>query len=579
MKKIHLTGAAYFVAALFLAFTAIFYFQPILNSHPLLIIIMTLGLFFLLLYIRTCRSDIKDWTRAKKVSLAIFLPLFSVLAGLSLLGNQEYLSDNHWLIRAAVYLGLFLTIALIVLAIIKLLLSIQAPRGEQEVSPFYVLLYMLPMLGASLIMFIAFFPAAMTPDSLAQWEQSETRVFNNWHPVVFTWLIMILRQIWDSPGVVALFQLIAMSVAMGYMGYLMKRFMVKPWIIWAVLIAAAVVPVNSIMSIIIWKDILYSTSLFFFSLLIMLLVKTKGLEAKKISFILLFLLGSFMLVFFRHNGFPVFVITMVAVLIMYRNMWKQLLPMAIGIIILHQVVTGPVYTALDVIPSDPIEVLSIPTQQIANVLVNDGDITEEQMDYFDQVLPIELWLEKYDPYTVDPIKFSWEEYDRELITDDPARYAKHWSQLVMQNPGLSIEAFLDETSLVWQMRMEEGSDMNIYVTNIYYGNKFGLLDKIISTRLTHYANAYLRVDTEAEEYLWRPAVYLFLITLFIYIAYLRNDWRVWLILLPIALNTAAVMATIPAQDFRYLFNTSLFFYAAFLISLLDFRARGGIKHE
>lgn len=579
MNKSYLSGAAYFVAALFLAFTAIFYFQPILNAHPVLIGFVALGLFGLLLYTRGYLLDVRAWPRGKRVSMAIFMPLFTILAGLSLLGNQDYLSDNHWLIKVAVYAGLFLTIALIVLAIIKLFLRIQMPQGEQKVSPLYVLVYMLPMLATSLLMFIAFFPAAMTPDSLAQWDQSETRVFNDWHPVVFTWLIMILRQIWNSPGVVALFQIIVMALAMGYMGYLMRRFRVKPWLIWAVLLAAAIVPVNSIMSIIIWKDILYSTSLFFFSLLIMLLVKTKGLEAKKVSFILLFLLGSFMLVFFRHNGFPVFLITMIAVLIMYRHMWKQLLPMALGIIILHQVVTGPVYTALDVIPSDPIEVLSIPTQQIANVLVSDGDITEEQLDYYDRVLPLELWVERYNPYTVDPIKFSWEEYDRELITDDWAQYAKHWIQLVIQNPGLSIEAFLDETSLVWQMNLEDGAKMNTYVTNIYYGNKFGLLDQVISTRLTHTANSYLKIDTEAEEFLWRPAVYLFLITLLIYIAYLRNNWRVWLILLPIALNTAAVMATIPAQDFRYLFNTSLFLYAAIFISLLDFKHMGGIKHE
>lgn len=92
-------------------------------------------------------------------------------------------------------------------------------------------------------------------------------------------------------------------------------------------------------------------------------------------------------------------------------------------------------------------------------------------------------------------------------------------------------------------------------------------------------NAYLKVDTEAEVFMWRPAVYLFLITLLIYVAYLRNNWRIWLILLPIALNTAAVMATIPAQDFRYLFNTSLFLYAAIFISLLDFKPRDGLKHE
>lgn len=579
MKKTYLTGAAYLIAALFLAFTAIFYFQPIRNAHPLLFIGITIGLFGLLLYNRSLVQIVKQWPRAKKISLAIFMPLFTILAALSLLGDQQYLADNHWVIKVAVYVGMILTTAVIVFAIIKLLLSIQSPKGERNVSPLYVLLYMLPMLGASLFMFIAFYPAAMTPDSLSQWEQSETKEFTNWHPVMFTWLIMLLRQIWDSPGSIALFQLIALALTMGYMGYLMRRFHVNPWIIWTVLLAAAIIPVNSIMSIIIWKDILYSTSLLFFSLLILILVKTKGLEAKKVSFVLLFLLGSFMLVFFRHNGFPVFVITMIAALIMYRKMWKQLLPMTLGIIIIHQVITGPVYTSLDVISSDPQEALSIPTQQIANIVTKDGDMTDEQREYINQLMPLELWPEKYNPSSVDPIKFSWGEYDRWVIYDNPKLYAKHWSQLVLQNPGLAVEAFLDETSLVWQMRLEEDGHMNRFVTNIYYGNEFNLLNKVISSKVTLVAQKVLRVDTEAEEFLWRPAVYLFLITLFIYVAYLRNNWRVWLILLPIALNTAAVMATMPAQDFRYLFNTSLFMYAALLISLIKFKKEDKPYHE
>ncbi|MGE6368805.1 DUF6020 family protein [Planococcus kocurii] len=579
MKKTYLLGAASFVAALFLAFTAIFYFQPIRNAHPLLIVFITLVLFGLLVYSRSFVHTVNGWTRAKKISLAIFMPLFTVLAGLSLLGDQQYLADNHWLVKTAVYLGLFLTIALVVLSIIKLLLSIQTPAGEQKVSPFYVLLYMLPMLGASLVMFIAFYPAAMTPDSLSQWEQSETKEFTNWHPVMFTWLIMFLRKIWDSPGIIALFQVVALALTMGYMGYLMKRFKVNTWILWAVLIVAAIVPVNSIMSIIIWKDVLYSTSLLFFSLLILLLVKTKGLETKKVSFVLLFLLGSFMLVFFRHNGFPVFVITMIAALIMYRRMWKQLLPMTLGIIIIHQVITGPVYTKLDVVDSDPQEALSIPTQQIANIVTKNGDMTEEQREYINRLMPLELWPEKYNPSSVDPIKFSWGEYDRWVIYDDPAQYAKHWAQLVLQNPGLAVEAFLDETSLVWQMRLEEDGHMNRFVTNIYYGNEFNLLNQVIYPKVTYSAQLYLKVDTEAEEFLWRPAVYLFFITLFLYVAYLRNNWRIWLILLPIALNTAAVMATMPAQDFRYLFNASLFFYAALLISLLNFDDKGGSLRE
>src|SRR5699024_9607915 len=104
---------------------------------------------------------------------------------------------------------------------------------------------------------------------------------------------------------------------------------------------------------------------------------------------------------------------------------------------------------------------------------------------------------------------------------------------------------------------------------------FGLVNTVIVPELKQVSLEYLQVDTPAEEYIWRPAVYTFLSVLLIYVAYLRNNWRVWLLLLPIALNTAAVMAAIPAQDFRYLFGNSLFFYAAIFIALLSFRQEKG----
>lgn len=579
MKRGPLTIAAGIIAALFLSVASIFYFEPILNAHPLLIGAAAVAFFALLWYIRPFGKAISQWTKPKKISLAIFLPLFSVLAAFSMRGEQAFLLDNNPLVIGAVYGGMFLAVAVASLAAIRFFLSFEAPTGERNVPFYHVFLYMLPMLGASLFMFIAFFPAAMTPDSLAQWEQAKTQEFTDWHPVMFTWTIMLLTKVWDSPGIIALFQIALLSLTMGYLGYLMRRFNVHPVVIWAVLIVAAVMPTSAIFSIIIWKDVTYSVSLVFFSLLLVLLVKTGGEEAKKPSFLILFLLGSFVLVFFRHNGFPVFVITMLFTIVIYRRMWKRLLPAALLIIVLHEVITGPVYDSLEVVGSDPQEALSIPTQQIANIVVNDGDMTDAQREYINRLMPLELWEEKYNPYAVDPIKFSWGDYDRWVIYNDWPGYFKMWGALVVQNPGLAIEAFLKEASLVWQINQPEDGYMNRYVTNLYHGNEFGLVNTVIHPFPTRAASSYLKVDSGVEEVIWRPALYTFLTVLLFYIAYVRNNWRVWLMLLPVALNTAAVAAAIPAQDFRYLYGNPLFFFAAIFIALLAFAPKGGGRLE
>lgn len=575
MKNTFLRMGLLIVAALLLSLPVIFFFYPVRNAGIPVIFLVALILFGLFYAALPFLNEIKHWTKGKKVSLFIFLPLFSVLTAFSIRSEQHFLMDNHWFVIAGVFLGMSAAIALLVIVLIRLLLMVPAKVGERKTSAWKILLYSLPIVMTTTLMFIAFFPGAMTPDSLQQWEQSKTQEFTNWHPVMFTWTIMGLTQIWDSPGIIVLFQMLLFALVIGYMGYVMERFRVHKAIIWGVLIFFAIMPVNAVYAIIIWKDVIYSISLLFFTLLLVVIVKTGGEEMRKWTFVALFLLGSFVLVFFRHNGFPVFVISMIAVLIMYRHMWKRLLPLFLAVIILHEVVTGPVFTALEIVDSDPQEALSIPTQQIANIVVSDGDMTDDQRKYVDNLMALELWEEKYNPYAVDPIKFSWGDYDRWVIYNDWPLYFKTWGSLVVQNPGLAIEAFLDETSIVWQMTMPEDYKMNRFVTNIYLGNEFGLVNTIIAPDLKQVSLDYLQVDTPAEEYIWRPAVYTFFAVLLIYVAYLRNNWRVWLLLLPVALNTAAVMAAIPAQDFRYLFGNSLFFYAAIFIALLSFRQEKG----
>lgn len=558
------------LASILLACTTVFFFYPIKSASISILIMIAVALFFVMSTALSSLTTLKSFTRAKKISIVIFSILFPLFVLVSIRGEQAFLFDNHWFIVAGVYIGFFLTVVCIILALFKLLLSVNLPEGEKTVPFWHFLLYSLPFLVVSMFFLVAFYPAGMTPDSLAQWEQAKTHEFTNWHPVVFTWVIMGLTAIWDSPAIIALFQIGLLSLASGMFGYTLERFMVPKKFIWIGLIVLALSPVNAIYSITIWKDVVYSTFLMLFSILIFIIVKTAGRETKKTSFLLLFLLISLGLVFFRHNGFPVFVVTMIMTIIMYRSYWKKLVPVTLFIIVVHQLVTGPLYTKLDVVPSDPQEALSIPTQQIASIVSNDGELTDAQSNYVNSLMALPLWKEKYNPYSVDPIKFSWGDYDRWVIYNDPKQYANMWSGMVMQNPSLAAQGLFKQTSLVWQMNEPADGYTSKYVTNIYLHNEFGLKNRILEPTVTSFARSYLKAAEKIEELLWRPANYTTLALLFIYIAYLRNDWRAWLLIFPVALNTGSVFLAIPAQDFRYLFSNSLFMYMAIFFSFMTF---------
>jgi hypothetical protein len=382
---------------------------------------------------------------------------------------------------------------------------------------------------------------------------------------------MALTFIWDSPAIIAIFQIGLLALASGFLGYTLERFLFPKKYIWFGLVLLALSPVNAIYSITIWKDVVYSAFLLLFSIILFILVKTAVKETRKLSFLIMFVLVSLCLVFFRHNGFPVFVVTMIMTIIMYRAYWKRLTTVTLLIIAVHQLVTGPLYTKMEVIPSDPQEALSIPTQQIAAIVTGEGNLTDTQLQYINRLMPLPLWEEKYNPYSVDSIKFSWGDYDRFVIYDNPKQYASMWGNMVLANPGLAAEGLFNQTSLVWQMNEPEDGYTSKYVTNIYLNNEFGLKNHVLEPAITNLARTYLYKAEKLEELIWRPAVYTTLALLFIFIAYLRNDWRAWLLIFPIALNTGSVFVAIPAQDFRYLFSNSLFLYLAFFISFMTYQ--------
>lgn len=557
----------------------IFFFIPIRNAGIVLPVI--LGILFLLFYARSFIAEqplfnFDNLKKSKRNLTYLFALLFSFALSFSLKGSQLYLLDNSIFTILIVYLGTIFTFFCMTLVLISILLKIEIRMNWKTVSKWNLIYYAIPSIIIWLLYWIAFYPAAMTPDSLNQWEQAHTYEFNDWHPVMYTWFIMVLVQIWDSPAIVSLVQILINALIFGYVLYRFEVFGVKKKFLWVIALLFAISPVNGIFSIHIWKDVLYGGVLLLFTMLIMNIVSTKGKWLENHLHILFFLITSLAVSFMRHNGFPVFIVSIILLMIFYRKQMKSLAVVLVLTFGIHWIITGPVYTTLEVIPSEPNEALSIPTQQIATILIEDGELTDEQLAYFDRIFPIELWKERFHPYNTNDIKFSRDEYDREFIFEDFSLYLKNWLGACIQNPDLALKAFFVHTSLIWQINEpEEPGYTDTYVTNIYYGNKQGLVNTVISPFITKEIGTFLAVTKESLfPILWRPATYLFALLLFTFIAYLRNNHRALLISFPIWINTAAVWAAMPAQDFRYLYINTLFIYLAFIFMFLNYKKSG-----
>ncbi|QPA30739.1 DUF6020 family protein [Thermaerobacillus caldiproteolyticus] len=562
------------ITALLSGVAVIFFFTPIRDASWLVILLIIALLTFCYNQVFQSISILKNFPKWKRHLTIGFTLLFSLLAVLSLKGEQLYLLDNSLLTRAYVYIGTYLTICFIVLWIILSLLNMEMDKISHSISKWNILKYALPSLMIWGLYLLAFFPGTMTADSIYQWEQAHTGHFNDWHPVMYTLFIMLVTTLWDSPAAIGISQIIIMSLTVGYCLYQFEKAGANKTIIWVVSFAFALSPINGIYSVTIWKDILYSTFLLLFTTIVFNLVITNGKWIKNNSHLAFFIIVALGVVFFRHNGFVVCLAVLIVLLVAFRQTWKQWLFAISFIIAAHYAVTGPLFDYLKVVPSDPNEALSIPTQQLARVIAYDGNITDEQADYLNQILPLSLWKKNYNPYVTDPIKFS-KQYNRKAIfPNNLSNYLHTWWDICLQNPKLSTQALLKQTSLVWQMNQPADGYTSTFVTNIFYGNKFGLKNQIIFDPLTIAVKKYLTIsDTTLKPLIWRPATYTFLILLFTFVAFLRNDWKAWLVPLIVLLNTGTVLIALPAQDFRYLYSNSLVFFIAFLFAFISYKKK------
>lgn len=512
-------------------------------------------------------------------TILIFVTLFSLLLLFSLYDTHTHLFDNFWLVTVYVYLISFLTVLISSLLIIYLFSKINLKIKIQHVSKWNIILYSLPAIFIWSIILLAVYPAQMSPDSFSHWNQIHTLDFNNWHPVIYTWFMLLVTKIWFSPAMVVISQIIIVSLVFGYGLYRFECSGLSKKIMWIFAGIIAIYPTYGIFISALWKDIFYSASILLLTIILFTIFSTNGKWLSSPLHIGLISVTGLAAMFMRSNGLPIYFLVILLLCLAYRKYITRL-ALSLGIVLVaYFIISGPVYEAFDVESGDPNEILAIPTQQIARVVTESGELNAEQSSYIYSILPKDKWIEYYDPYLNDPIKFS-AEYDRSVIFDDFSNYLIIWSTIVKDNFGITVNAFLKQTSLVWQVNEPAEGYTNLYPGGIYSLNTFKLEQEPISNSLHDNLFAFLtRTEIYLKELIWRPATYMFTILIFGFVGVLKNGKRFLLLLLPVFLNIGTVFAGIPAQDFRYLLANSFVLFILFLAMLMSGKDSKGDIYE
>ncbi len=338
--------------------------------------------------------------------------------------------------------------------------------------------------------FLYEYPGVMTPDSINQYAQVIGAYnLSNHHSIVHTALIgmfynMGLSIAGDAHTGLALYtiaQMIFMALAAGYV----IRTLQKADIIMPVLLITvgfyALMPYNGAYSVTIWKDIPFAGCMTIFCAALMRFLLRGSFAASSdaipklriseyFTLLIPYILSGTLLCLLRTNGWYIFVVSALLILITYHKWLKVMLPIHLTILAFVLFVKYPVMYVYEIPQADFVESLSIPVQQIARVIANGESLTESEATYVHQLMDLTQIPTAYQPDCSDNIKNLIRQKGSNILELDKGEFFKKWFSIGTKHPKAYFDAYVAQTNGYWY------PDINYEVglADGIYPNEFGL---------------------------------------------------------------------------------------------------------
>lgn len=427
------------------------------------------------------------------------------------------------------------------------------------------------VMAGYLFYYFVFFPALMTGDSFACYVRAAgIAPISNQQPVVYQLILAVFvafGNLFGDPnaGVAffTLFQSLSMASIFGYSLYWMRRRGCPRTVLWVLALWFGFSPLHGMYAVTIWKDVPFGGMVLLLTLFLADVVRAGGKNLLRWQGTVHFVLLCLGTAFLRNNGLYLLVCVFLVAGVQLRAHWKRLVPVFLSLLVGISLVQGPLYAVCGFAQSPFAESLAIPLQQMARVVSRDGEMTQEQADYLDQLLPLEETKEAYWAFTADRIKFH-EDFDDEFLEGDKGGFFSTWFGMLFPNFKEYCVAFLMETVGYWRL----GTTNWIVADGIVgYGDTYGIEPANLSERVFG-TDLQQVIQTKTEELqenelfgpLYNIASMVWLVFFAGALLIARRQSRALLFLIPLLALWATTMIAAPTYcELRYLYA---FFTAA-----------------
>lgn len=359
---------------------------------------------------------------------------------------------------------------------LMVLLDARMPScSARPLAPRQKLLIFAALLLCWLPWFLYNYPGVMTPDSISQFSQATGLIpYSSHHSLVHTLLFQLFYRLCSgltgsvNAGIAfyIVFQMCTLAAVETCCLSLLSKYGVPRRMLICWFLFWGLIPYNGIYAVTMWKDVLFSAFVLLYAIVLWLLLKEDchSLRQYRKLYALLFCSG-WLTCMLRSNGLYVFIFMLPFVLFTFRRHIRSMAAVQISILLFALLIKGPVFTYFGVASPHFTESLSIPLQQVARVVTEGRELTEEQTELINQVVDISLIPEYYDPVISDPIKALVIYNDADYLEAHKGEFLKLWAELFLSYPRDFMEAFIDQTKGYWypapaQLRTNEGISPN-----------------------------------------------------------------------------------------------------------------------
>ena len=331
------------------------------------------------------------------------------------------------------------------------------------------------------IFWLSFYPGFVPQDAIISMNMTHGKnIFSTHHPLIFT---LIMSKLLDTgiendfsnytPVAYNLIQMICFSGTVGYFVLWLRNKGVKKDFLFLTVVFFIGSSFIYTYAVILWKDIIFSLALLLMALLLYDIIKSDGNNIKKPINLIGFLLLSFIIFAWRNNG--VYIVSLIALFLIFKLNKKVMGFHIINLCFIFAFIIAQrtMYTSLKVKDKKE-EAIGIPLQQIARTISVSGDIADKDLEFLNNLLPIEMWKSNYTPMSVDHIKwakkFNVKEIDKEENFNE---FLNIWFRTLPKNFGTYVESYLLNTYGFWSFgtnnAYEAGFDDYRKIVNNKYG--------------------------------------------------------------------------------------------------------------